>query len=99
MTKDKFDEVTESFFVYISRYMVENEEIDLNRHVKDYIKNEDRTLERKQLTDLRHFTDIVVSTLIENDYFVLSRTINSIKMYKPTKNCNERIKIIKRRSH
>lgn len=97
--EDKYDEVAESFFVNVSRYIDENKEIDLNRQVMDYIKNEDYVLDIKISTDPRHFTNIVVNTLVKNDYFEFSANIKNIKMYKPTQNCNERLRIIKQRGH
>lgn len=86
MTQDDYENLAQSFLSYITKYMSENDEIDIKKDIINYITRVNRTIDFKLATDEELYTDIILRTLKEHDYFELSQKTQNVKMYRLAEN-------------
>lgn len=86
MTQEDIEDLTRLFFGYITKYISENEEIDLENNIRNYITRENRMIEIKLDADVKLFVDIIRTNLKKCDYFEPTQKIRNVQMYSLTEN-------------
>jgi DNA-binding PadR family transcriptional regulator len=89
MTDDKFDELAQSFFLYIMEYIRVDTEMNLKDEVKTYITKVNRAIELKLDPDAGMYAGVIIRSLIKLDYF---EQIEKSKIYRLTDNGKEYIR-------
>jgi len=91
MAEEDYKEIAESFFVDISKYISEDDKVDLRRLAKDYIK-ENKVFDIITSVDTKMYANSLLFYLKE--YFVEVQTDSKEKIFQLTENGKNRLRQI-----